>query len=70
MNSNSLNKKKLYSHCESNLGDRDGSQLDLFFWEVLIPIIQNFQVKVFNYKETGHFQGLNTSRKFGKVDCP
>ena len=31
MNSNSLNKKKLYSQCESNLGDRDESQLDLFF---------------------------------------
>ena len=30
MNSNKLNKKKLYSQCESILGDRDGSQLDLF----------------------------------------
>ena len=30
MNSSSSNEKKLYSQCESNLGDRDGSQLDLF----------------------------------------
>ena len=31
MNSNSLNKEKLSSQCESNLGDKDESQLDIFF---------------------------------------
>ena len=39
----------------------------IYFWEVLKTIIQTFQVKVFHYKKTGHFQGLNTS---GKTDCP
>ena len=70
MNGNSLNEKKRYSKCESNLGDRGGSQLDLFFGNFLITLVQTFQVKVFNYKKTGHFQGLNTSRKVGKIDCP